>query len=405
MIAALCKLNHKDDEWLVPSQSGAERIYRVNPAKQTCTCPDHSEAGRKCKHIYAVEITMKREVGTDGTVTETKSITFTEKTTYKQDWPAYNVAQSIEKDRLQELLFDLCAGINDPPHRGRGRKPHTRRDQLFSIVFKVYCQFSNRRFSSDLRAAHRAGYLSRHIVGLKVIQFMENPALTPILKQLIALSALPLRTVETDFAIDSSGFGSSKFEKWFDHKYGITRTRCCWIKVHICSGVKTNIVTAARIFDWETGDSPQFAPLVKETAKSFTIGEVSADKAYGSVENFETVAECGGQAFIAFKSNATGACGGLYEKMFHFFQYKRDEYMGRYHKRSNVESTFSMIKRKHGDSVRCRDDIAMRNEVLCKLLAHNLCVLIQEEEELGIRPQFTTPSAEQRREALQVATV
>ena len=30
----------------------------------------------------------------------------------------------------------------------------------------------------------------------------------------------------------------------------------------------------------------------------------------------------------------------------------------------------------------------MTNEVLCKLLAHNLCVLIQEQHELGIDPIF-----------------
>jgi transposase len=400
VIAAFCKLSKTDDCWLVPSQSGAERIYRVNPTAQTCTCPDHAEAGQKCKHLYAVEITMKREVGSDGTVTETKSITFTEKKTYKQDWPAYNHAQSIEKDRLQELLFDLCKGIDNTIRPGPGRKPHTKRDSIFAMVFKVYCQFSSRRFSSDLRAAFAAGYLSRKFAGMKIIHFMENPELTAILKQLLVWSSLPLRTVETDFAIDSSGFATSKFERWYDHKYGITRNRCTWVKVHVCSGVKTNVITAVRILDQNAADSPQFAPLVKETAKEFTIGEVSADKAYGSVENFEAVAECGGTAFIAFKSNATGKSGGFFEKMFHFFQFKRDEYMARYHKRSNVESTFSMVKRKHGDSVRSLSETAQVNEVLCKLICHNLCVLIQEEAELGIRPQFTTEKAERRRQEI-----
>jgi transposase len=371
---------------------------------QTCTCPDHQEAGHKCKHLYAVEFTMKREVASDGTVTETKSITFTEKKTYKQDWPAYNHAQSIEKDRLQELLFDLCQGIDNAMRPGPGRKPHTKRDSVFSMVFKVYCQFSSRRFSSDLRAAHRAGHLSRKFEGAKVAHFMENPDYAAVLKQLIVWSSLPLRAVETDFAIDSSGFSTSKFERWFDHKYGVTRNRCQWVKVHLCSGVKTNVVTAIRILDKDAGDSPQFAPLVKETAKEFTIGEVSADKAYASVENFETVAECGGTGFIAFKNNATGRSGGLFEKMFHFFQFKRDEYLAHYHKRSNVESTFSMMKRKHGDAIRSLTDAAMTNEVLCKVLCHNLCVLIQEEAELGIRPQFSDAKAEQRREALALAT-
>jgi hypothetical protein len=194
--------------------------------------------------------------------------------------------------------------------------------------------------------------------------------------------------VETDFAIDSSGFGSNRFERWFDAKYGVPRKSCMWVKCHIACGVKTNVVTAVRILDKDAADSPQLPPLVKETAQGFTIGEVSADKAYSGVENFEAIAGCGGTGFLAFKSNATGAAGGMYEKMFHYFAFKRDEYMAHYHKRSNVESTFSMIKRKFGDSVRSKTDAAMVNEVLCKLVAHNLCVLIQEQEELGITPEF-----------------
>src|SRR5277367_2896410 len=111
LIAGYCKLNKTPEGWLVPSQSGAERIYRVNVEKQTCTCPDHQESGFKCKHIYAVEYTAKREVHADGSITDTRSMTFTEKVTYKQDWPKYNFAQATEKRRLQVLLYDLCSRL------------------------------------------------------------------------------------------------------------------------------------------------------------------------------------------------------------------------------------------------------------------------------------------------------
>src|SRR5439155_22984494 len=98
--------------------------------------------------------------------------------------------------------------------------------------------------------------------------------------------------------------------------------------------------------DKAAGDSPQFKPLVKETAKRFTIREFSADKAYASQENFEAVADAGGTLYAAFKSTTTGGIGGLFEKMFHYFQFQRDEYLGHYHKRSNVESVLSADKRK-----------------------------------------------------------
>jgi transposase len=394
VIAALCKLRPEGNgQWIVPSQSGPDRTYRVDLSSQKCSCPDYQERGEKCKHIYAAEFTVRREIDADGIVTETKTITFTEKKTYKQDWPAYNAAQSVEKDRFQELLFDLTRGIPETDRTGEerqgvGRKPHTYRDSIFACVFKIYCGMSARRASSDLREAHRRGHMSREVPGKKVCAMMENAEMTPILKYLIAESARPLRAVETQFAIDSSGFGTSNFERWYDQKYGVTRTRCVWLKCHVATGVKTNVVTAVRILDKDSNDCPQFVPLVKETARDFVVGEVSADKAYLSQENFEAVAGFGGEAFIPFKTNSTGAKGGLFQKMFHYFQFKQDEYMAHYHKRSNVESTFSMIKRKFGHHLRSKTDVALVNEALCKVLCHNICVLIQEQHELGIETIF-----------------
>jgi transposase len=391
VIAATCRLNRTNDgTWLVPSQSQATTIYKVNLETKACTCLDCQDGGFICKHYYAATIVHKRDVLSDGTTIETKSMTFTETKTYTQNWPAYNLAQATEKRRLQVLLNDLCRFLpeRERPESRSGPKPHLVRDCVFSMAYKVYCGLSSRRFSSDLLEAFEKGYVSKTIPGAKVPSFFEDPYFTPILKALIAESARPLRSVESEFAIDSSGFGSSRFEKWFDQKYGVTRTKCVWVKTHIATGVKTNIVTAVRILDKDAADCPQFVPLVKETRKGFKVDEVSADKAYVSVENFEEVASCGGQAFIAFKSNNTGMAGGHFEKAFHYFQFHQEEYMTRYHKRSNVESTFSAIKRKFGDSVMSKNDVAMINEVLCKILCHNLTCLIQEQETLGIVPVF-----------------
>lgn len=382
VIAAVCRLSRIGDEWLIPSQS-EEAVHRVSLKAQTCTCTDHQESGAKCKHIYAAEFTMQRELFDKKPIDE-EAITFAPKPSYKQNWKAYNEAQSGEKTRVQELLFDLCQNVDEPQRIGCGRKPHSIRDSIFAMVYKVYSTFSSRRFTCDLNDAHERGFLSKAFPGVKVCAFFENAALTPILKQLIVRSAAPLRSVETKFAIDSSGFSTNKFVRWFDQKYGCVRQKHHWVKVHIACGVKSNVVTAVRILDRDAADSPQFAPLVQETAQNFTISEVSADKAYTSLENFEAVAECGGTGYLAFKANSTGGKGGLFEKMFHLFQYRRAGFMERYHLRSNVESTFSMVKRKFGDAVRSKTDAAMVNEVLCKFLAHNLCVLTQEECELDM---------------------
>src|SRR6266446_3564112 len=118
VIAATCRLKRADDgTWLVPSQTHAETIYKVNLETKACTCLDCTDGGFVCKHYYAATIVHRRDVMADGTVIETKSMTFTEKkVTYKQDWPAYNLAQATEKRRLRVLLQDLCRNL---PERER----------------------------------------------------------------------------------------------------------------------------------------------------------------------------------------------------------------------------------------------------------------------------------------------
>jgi hypothetical protein len=47
-----------------------------------------------------------------------------------------------------------------------------------------------------------------------------------------------------------------------------------------------------------------------------------------------------------------------------------------------------MIKAKFRDHVRSKTDVAMTNEVLCKILCYNICCVIQAMYELGIEPTF-----------------
>ena len=241
---------------------------------------------------------------------------------------------------------------------------------------------------SDLREAHERGFIAKVPHFNSISNYLENENLTPILRGLITQSSLPLKAVETDFAVDSSGFTTSKFIRWFDVKYGKPRAEHEWVKFHLTCGVKTNIVTAIEIGQQFSGDAPFLPPMIQTTAENFKISEVSGDKAYGSIKCVNAIVEAGGKPFIALKTSATGGVGGAYRQMFHYFQFKRDEYLQHYHKRSNAESTFSMIKRKFGDFLRSKTDIAMVNESLCKVLCHNIVVLIHEMYELGIDPVF-----------------
>ena len=55
-----------------------------------------------------------------------------------------------------------------------------------------------------------------------------------------------------------------------------------------------------------------------------------------------------------------------------------------------MESVFQMIKSKFGERLRSKTATAQVNEALTKVLAHNLCVVIQSMYELNITPEFTS---------------
>ncbi|VTR94756.1 transposase is4 family protein : Transposase IS4 family protein OS=mine drainage metagenome GN=B2A_02810 PE=4 SV=1: SWIM: DDE_Tnp_1 [Gemmata massiliana] len=371
----------------MPSQKTSRKYFvRLEKAGNSCTCDDWQLRQKDCKHILAARIVAQREKAEKGP--ELNDEVPPKKKTYVQKWATYNQSQITEKHRFLELLADLAKGVEElPSNGGRPRTPIT--DVIFACVYKVCSTVSSRRFGSDLLDAHKNGFLSKKMHPNKINTHLEDPALTPILKRLIEVSSSPLRSVETCFAADSTGFSTNRHIRWFDEKYGAERSKREFVKVHACCGTKTHIVTAVEILDKDANDCPQFQPLVEATAKNFKVEKVTADKAYLSKENLSFVERLGGTAYIPFKSNSVkGEAGSVWERMYLYYNLRRDEFLKHYHARSNVESVFSMIKAKFRDNVRSKTDVAMHNEAYCKFLCHNIFVVIQSCLELGISACF-----------------
>jgi hypothetical protein len=138
-LAATRIIRKKKGVWMVPSQSG-NNMYQVQIMSETlsCTCLDHETRGVKCKHIYAAKFVMERKQYADGRTTITESLIVTEtkqRTTYPQNWSAYNQAQTHEQDKFQVLLAELCSGLVSPP-AGNGRPRLPLSDAVFNIVFQ-----------------------------------------------------------------------------------------------------------------------------------------------------------------------------------------------------------------------------------------------------------------------------
>ena len=371
-----------DGGYRVHSQSG-DGFYHVSE-EFVCTCPDSQKRKTTCKHAYAVRYYLKTEIDTpQGKVVKEKRIS------KPQMWKEYRMAQNNEVRMFDELLKDLVNGIEEP-EQDKGRPRLSLNESLFCAIQKVYSQLSSRRAFSLYKNAEGKEQIDYAPNYNAINKLLNRADLTPILHELITLSALPLKAVETDFAVDSSGYRTDSFTQYCEEKYKIGRHHA-WIKAHIITGVKTNVITAAEITDEHGGDSPQFIPLVNTTHEGgFNMQEVSADKAYPSRDNYAALEKIGAKGYIPFKSNSTGKQKGspAWRKAYLFFQLNQDEFWTHYHKRSNVESTNSMVKAKFGDKVRSKNPIAQENELLCKFIAHNIVVLIHESFELGIKIDF-----------------
>ncbi len=204
---------------------------------------------------------------------------------------------------------------------------------------------------------------------------------------------MPLRSIETKFSPDSTGFRTTQFNEYCKEKHNTKKVHK-WIKCHAITGNTTNVITDAIITDENGADSPQFIPLVQETANmGFDMQEVSADKAYNSIANYNAVQEVGGTAYIPYKSNITamsntGNRARLWRRMFYYFRLNQDDFLQHYHNRSNIETTFFAVKTKFGDCLKNKTFISQTNEVLCKLIAYNITVLINSMFELRIEPKL-----------------
>ena len=298
-IAVLAQEHIRADKfgYKVPSQSG-NGVYLVNlDDGPYCTCMDFEKRGLACKHVFAVEALLQRSERLDEEPPQAVRIA--------QPWAAYNNAQIHEGELFAVLLRSLCDIVPQPPQaNGRPRLPLS--DMLYGMGLKVYSTLSTRRAMSGIRDAVADGRMGKEPSFSTPIRYFEREDVTPVLRQLIQASALPLRGAELDFAIDSSGFATTAYNRWFEHKWGHVESKKAvkWAKLHVMCGVQSNIITAADATASMSADSPYLADFVRITAENFPVRDVSADMAYSSRKNLHAVADVGGTPYIPFKTGA-----------------------------------------------------------------------------------------------------
>jgi transposase len=368
--------------WSVRSQSGIG-VYLVSRAEKLwkCICPDFQSHGVACKHILAVRLSNEKltpQMAREKLVSGPRA-------TFRQQWSAYNQARRSERLVFDSILTELLGEVEDPrPVTSVGRPRLPLQDVLHCAVQKVYQKIPLRLahgLSDQLLAdGHVSVSPSRNMSSI----MLRRADITPILHCLIAKSALPLASLESTFAVDSSGFRTTSFGEYRRWKYGVT-TQNVWVKAHIIVGTRTQIVPKVIVTHAHSGDSPEFSKLVDGTVSAgFVMKEVYADKGYLSGANYEAARQAGATAYILFKRNSRGHAqlprisSPLWKKMWHLFQSDPNNFYEHYHKRENVEAAFGAVKKRLGETLSSRDPVARENELLVKFLAWNISVLVHE---------------------------
>lgn len=292
-------------------------------------------------------------------------------------WKRYDEAMISEKIFIIDAIDRLLSPIDEIPKEKRcGRKTMPIKDMMLCIAMQQYMNISARRLMSDMYMLYKLGHIKRVPNYNTVQKFYMNDEVTRLLKILIENTAKIFADYESDFAVDSSGFGTHVFERWFNIKSCDDRRRS-YKKIHIIVGVKTQIIASVIVTDAGTNDSKMLRPLLMGTVKNFDIKDIVADKSYTSRDNLRLIHSLGGDAYIPFKSNSSEKSRGtmLWNRKIKEYKDDHDLFYDHYNKRQNVESAFSAIKKRFGHRLQSKNGVSQTNEILMRCLLYNLCIV------------------------------
>ncbi|MFH1337557.1 MAG: transposase [Nanoarchaeota archaeon] len=313
-------------------------------------------------------------------------------TTFKRDWSNYNASQTSEKLIVMKIINDAVESMNiEYKYAGNGRPSIGTEDMLKVCLLKVFNGFSQRRTIPDLHMAKALGYIMDVPHFNSISNYFDKEELTPYLEDLYKILALPFREIESYFAIDSTGFG-----KYNTTWLRVKKDRKQWKsfnKLHIICGVQTTIISSVKITDAHQHDVLKFSELLKDTCKYFNVKEISGDKGYLANYNVMQAKRLGVTPYILPKKNSKLYSGRIgdgetWDWMINLWRHHEEEFRSHYHKRSNVESTFSSMKRKFLPYVRSKKQTSQKNEILAKVCCHNASVLVNAIFELNLQAKF-----------------
>jgi transposase len=389
-------------KFLVPSATFNSSGYVVDTREETCTCPDYAQHGdhgrlHRCKHIWAAIYVMELPDGSAVVVEEKRRLN------YPRNWQATNACRTLIPRLGPALLAELVDGLGLPPpvtgKRGRPEVPV--RDVLLAAALRA---FEEKTAGEAVVASEN--YCDGKLISMShvpsyntLLNKFARPEYMPLLHRLVAGSALPLIGLESIFAVDGTGFGSSVYDHYFTEKHGKKAQRRKptkkhrWVGGKIVFGTLTHCIAAVQITESSVAECDMMPELLRRViANGGHVSEWLGDAAYMAWYNIKAVEDVGGQPYFDWPKGVTGKTRPIIRRLYNKFRADQDEYWRHYHVRSLAETGNSMLKTRFGHYLRSRVPNAQYAESMLRCVCHNVACLVMAVQELHIEPRYWTPS-------------
>jgi hypothetical protein len=255
------------------------------------------------------------------------------------------------QNTFEYLLRYLCDNIEQPIQtNGRPKLPLS--DVIYASVLKVYTNKSLRGAYSDISES-KLIHVAPHYNSLS--NYFRLSELASILDSLITLTASPLMPMESKFEHSVSSFSTTTYLPK-PKEYGAKPPQR-WIICSALVGVTTNLISSIETSSAYVGSPTEIPEL---------LPKVRAPRAH-KAEIPSSVLSMWNRLCSELSTNSS-----------------------RLSLKPSKVSAFTIIKTKFGGAVKSKDEVAQVNEILCKVLAHNLGVLAVQARYAGVYPGLLT---------------
>lgn len=390
-----------------------------------CDCTDFDKMGRDvCMHVVCEQI-LRGELVIVGKVSSRRIVSAKARRRPKRRRLAEN-GKSVEAtqseariefaDNLPRLLGSLRRAYeNEFPadaERKQGGQMTPDIERALTLLYKIAHGKSYEEMQSVYASLIEAGHLRlKRVPCMNTLSdWLNDHALTEVLKRLLKMTAYPFRRREIGAIIDSSKISQMRTAHALGIQYlGDVRDGVHWMRCHALVGVETLICMAVE-FSGNRGDASAdinfVEPLVEEAIKQFHLQYLLGDKAYFAKAVFNWLWTKGIKAVVPTKKKVhkptrTLIYDAYTEAVIWFDEFRRafDEV---YRLRPKIEAFFSALKRAAQDFCWSRgrypEDadpnhpcVAWKNEALCKFLFLNFRTTNSLEHETGVQIDYTIP--------------